>query len=373
VETHYVFGDINASSSTGDDLPPTFSTEAPAQNGESPDSLREARGAVVVIVLNWNNLPDTLECLESLERSDYKQLHIWVVDNGSDDDPTAVLQAGHPRARVLRNSTNLGYGGGNNVGLRAAIAVDATYVLLLNNDVVVAPDMVSRLVAAAEANRLVGMATPVVFYYDRPTEIYWDGGFIDWKTGEAWHESSRFPAEHGRRPSEWLDGCVLLVRVASLGDVGLLDDRYFLYFEDADWSIRSARRGWLNVVALDARAWHKVSRSTGGKGNPAVRFYYARNRYFFLRAHGGSVVPSWWKCRYGWTLLREYRALIGDREGRRAVVSAALSILRDRWGSADSAIAQSRGLIRMLDTGVLAVLMIARTIRRLVRLRTRGR
>jgi hypothetical protein len=318
-----------------------------------------------VIVLNWNNLPDTLECVDSLGHSDYKDLDIWVVDNGSRDDPTPVLQTRYPNARILRNHANLGYGGGNNVGLRAAMAVGATYVLLLNNDVVVAPDTVSRLVAAADSDQQIGMATPVVFYHDRPSEIYWDGGFIDWETGDPWHDSQRLAVKGNLRESEWLDGCALLVRLAALRDVGLLDERYFLYFEDAEWSVRSARRGWSNVVTLDAQVWHKVSRSTGGKTTPAVQFYYARNRYFFLHAHARSVPSISWKLRYARRLLHEYQALVLDRRGRRAIVSAGLSILRERWGSLDSAVGRSRRLICLLDLGVLCVLKTARPLRRM--------
>jgi GT2 family glycosyltransferase len=319
---------------------------------------------VVVVVLNWNNISDTLECLDSLACSDYKDLRTWVVDNGSSQDPTSILQTRHPSARILRNTENLGYGGGNNVGLREAIASRATYVLLLNNDATVAPDTVSRLVAAADADQQIGMATPVVFYHDRPTEVYWDGGFIDWDSGETWHDSHRFAAEGNVRPSEWLDGCSLLVRTAALRDVGLLDERYFLYFEDAEWSIRSGRRGWKNVVVLDARVWHKVSRSTGGKGHPAVQFYYARNRFFFLRAHSPSASSISLKRRYARRLLREYRALLLDRQGRRAIILAALSIWRGHWGSFETAGGRSHHLIGALDIGGVCALKSIHTLRR---------
>jgi len=149
------------------------------------------------------------------------------------------------------------------VGLRRAIDAGALYVLLLNNDAVVAPDCVRSLVAAVEADCRIGMATPRVFYYDRPTEIYWDGGGGDWETGDVPHDSRDLPVEAGIVRSEWLNGCSLLVRAATIRDIGLLDERYFLYFEDADWSVRAARRGRTNAVVLQARAWHKVHRSIG--------------------------------------------------------------------------------------------------------------
>ena len=333
----------------------------------SPVSARSTRGPrVVVVVLNWNNLPDTLECLASVSRSDYENLDIWVVDNGSHEDPALLIGDCYPQVRVLRNEQNLGYGGGNNVGLREAVAAGAAYVLLLNNDAIVASDTVSRLVEAATGDAQIGMLTPIVFHHCAPTEVYWDGGFIDWDSGEAWHDSQRFAAAGNVRQSEWLDGCSLLVRTAALRDVGLLDDRYFLYFEDAEWSIRSGRLGWKNVVVLDARVWHKVSKSTGGKATPAVQFYYARNRFFFVRTHSPSPTTIFWKCRYTKRLLREYRAMLRNRQGRRAILLAVISIWRGQWGSFETAIGRSYHLLGALDMGCVCALNSVHTLRQVV-------
>jgi GT2 family glycosyltransferase len=295
--------------------------------GESLDPL------VVVAILNWNNLPDTLECLESVAAADYASLRVYVVDNASDVDPSPEIRARWPRVRIIRNAANLGYGGGNNVALRAASGEGTAYVLLLNNDATLAPDTVSRLVAVMEANPRVGMATPRIFFYDPPGEIYWDGGAIDWRTGETPHDSRSLPSGGGLIESEWLDGCALFVRTRTLDDIGLLDERYFLYYEDADWTVRAARAGWANVVVTDAVAWHKVSRSTGGYMGPLASFYYARNRYLFLRTHGRlarSPIPL---VAYAPIIYRDYRRVTDWRESRLAVLQACWSLLRGRWGA----------------------------------------
>ena len=329
-------------------------TEYPRGNPEAAGSLsRAAQGPfVVAVVLNWNNLPDTLECVDSLQQSDYSNLAVCVVDNDSREDPSAVLYERHPGVRVLRNARNLGYGAGNNSGLRRAIDDGAVYVLLLNNDVVVAPDTVRRLVMAAEAGDRIAMATPRVFYYDRPTEVYWDGGTIDWETGETPHDSRGLPVEGELKRSEWLDGCSLLVRVSAIQDVGLLDERYFLYFEDAEWSVRALRRGWMNVVVLQARAWHKVSRSTGGLANPAVRFYFARNRYLFMSTHCPARKRLLWKLRYAGRTFQEYRLIRHEPEGREAIVAACVSLVERRWGPYEPTGGCPR-LVRLLDTLLL--------------------
>jgi len=320
---------------------------------------------VIAVVLNWNNLPDTLECVDSVLRSDYSNLAVRVVDNGSREDPTAVLHERYPDVGVFRNSRNLGYGGGNNSGLRRAIDEGAAYILLLNNDVVVAPDCVRLLVAVAEADRRIGMATPKVFYYDRPTEIYWDGGIVDWKSGELPHDSRGLPVEGGIGRSEWLTGCSLLVRVATIREVGLLDERYFLYFEDADWSVRAARRGWTNAVVLQARAWHKVSRSTGGGANPAVRFYHFRNRYMFVAAHGPSCGRLRWKLRYAFKMCSAYKSVRHERESRQVVLAAVVNLLWARSGPYETTGTRRRAVVG-LDALLVLGMKSAKPIKRLL-------
>jgi GT2 family glycosyltransferase len=341
------------------------SSQAAARGAGQNTSPSERPPYVVSVVLNWNNLPDTLECVDSIWRSDYSNLGVWVVDNASREDPSPVLRERYPDVRVLRNATNLGYGGGNNSGLRPAMDEGAAYVLFLNNDAIVAPDCVRRLVAAAEADGRIGMATPRVFYYDRPTEIYWDGGIIDWTTGETSHDSRELPVEGELRRSEWLDGSALFVRMSAVREIGVLDERYFLYFEDAEWSVRASRRGWMNVVVLQGRAWHKVSRSTGGKTNPAVRFYYARNRCLFMSAHGPSAKRFSWKLQYARRLYREYWLGHQNREAREAIVAACLSLLARRWGPYE-AIGGGR-VVQILDRVVLLVTRGAVSIKRFLR------
>lgn len=320
---------------------------------------------VVVIVLNWNNLSDTFECVESVRRSDYANCTVWVVDNDSDEDPTPELGAKYPDVRVLRTTRNLGYAGGNNVGVRSAIDHGAAFVLLLNNDAIVASDCVRRLVEAAQADPRVGMATPRVFYYDRRSEVYWDGGFIDWKSGDVRHDSSNLPATGGIIRSEWLNGCSLFVRVSTIHDVGFLDERYFLYFEDADWSIQAGRRGWTNAVVPEARAWHKVNASSGGFANPVMRFYFFRNRYLFSSRH--SLLPGRfrWKLRYLLSMWFAYVQVCDDRDSRRVYLSVLVHL---GFGSSGpyEATSFSQTLIHTLDVVLAWSLRIGNMVRRLL-------
>jgi len=318
---------------------------------------------VIVVILNWNNLVDTLECVESVLKSDYPRLAVWVVDNCSDEDPSGPLGERFPSARVIRLAENLGYGGGNNVGLKLAMAHEAQYVLLLNNDATVAPDTISRLVAAMESDSKIGMATPRVFFYDRPAAVYWDGGVIDWTTGLTPHSSKDLPRSGGILFSEWLDGCCLFVRLAALHEVGLLDERYFLYYEDAEWTVRASRRGWLNAVVLDASARHKVSRSTGSFSGPLASFYFPRNRYLLLRTHGALRTHSAPRLFYALNAYGEYRFRQRSRESRRAVLEAYWSLLRNKWGA--YAPCRHRRLLALADCVLFGLTAIGRVTRRL--------
>ena len=320
---------------------------------------------VVVLVLNWNNLPDTLECVASVLKSEYPRLACWVVDNNSDEDPSGPVGEQFPSARVIRLPDNLGYSGGNNVGLRLAMELEAQYVLLLNNDATVAPDTITRLLAAMDTDPRIGMATPRVFFYDQPAEVYWDGGVIDWATGLTPHNSTALATSDGTRSSEWLDGCCLFVRLAALHDVGLLDERYFLYYEDAEWTVRASRRGWLNVVVLDASALHKVSRSTGSLSGPLASFYFPRNRYLLLRTHGPLRTRSVPRLFYARIAYGDYRLRQNWRDSRRAVLEAYWSLLRNRWGA--RAPFRHRRLLALADYLLLGVTTIGRVTRRLVR------
>lgn len=328
---------------------------------------------VLAIVLNWNNLPDTLECLQSLVESDYPVLHVLVIDNDSVEDPTGAIHARWPGVRVIRTERNLGYGGGNNIGLREALALGVPYVLLLNNDVTVDSGMLRRLIEPVARDARIGMATPTVFFQDHPSEVYWDGGIIDWDAADVSHESRSLPTGNGLTFSEWLDGCALLVRTEILGRVGLLDDRYFLYYEDADWSLRAASHGWTNVVVARARAWHKVSHTSGGKANPAVQYYYARNCYFFLSLHGGGRLHAWWKARYARRLLATYGATV-DRTSRRAIVAALVSIIGRRRGAMSDAVRPAAPLLPFIDAVMWVGLRVKRLLGRAIRaLRVSGR
>ena len=295
---------------------------------------------VTIILVNWNGWYDTIECLESLLLLRYPYFRIVVCDNGSDDDSikqigswadnhevsfveyqraeaeTGGFLTANPLLTLIRNDENLGFAGGNNVGLRYAMARDETdYYWLLNNDTVVEPDAVTHLVVRMEQQPDIGMCgSTVLFYHDRSRIQALGGGHYCRWIGLPWHYG-RFPSLNGEinqdRAEAWMnyvEGASMLVSRQLLDEVGLLCEDYFLYFEEADWAIRA--KGLFNLgYAPESVVYHKVGSSIGTSSNPAKMsytsdYYNIRNRLIFTRRFYPAALPTVWLVIVGALVLR---------------------------------------------------------------------
>ncbi len=294
---------------------------------------------VATIVLNWNQSGLTLACLASLVRVDYAEHAITVVDNGSTDGSVAAFREQYPLLTVLENAENLGYTGGNNVGLRHALNSNADYLLVLNNDTEVAPDLIRLLVDAAEADPSVGMVGPTIYYCSRPDTVWSAGGMIDWRNGRTAMVglNERDAGQFGGVPREvdFITGCAMLVRRSVLESVGLLDDRFFAYYEDTEWCVRTRRAGFKIIHVPAAKVWHKISPETQ-MDSPTVRYYMARNRLLFMRLGGASfgawiraLALDYFRPLISWSVRPKWR---GRRGRRRVTVLAMNDALHGRWG-----------------------------------------
>ncbi len=240
---------------------------------------------VVVVVLNWNGWPDTVRCLQSLEETDYEPCQVVVVDNGSTDDSVVRLRS-LCRAVVLETGKNLGFAGGNNVGIRYALEQGARYVWILNNDTVVARDALSALVRAAERDPDIGAVGAVIWAMDGSRVLAHGGGCVDLRNGRSWYVTD------GKNDVAYITGASMLIRTDALHKVGLFDERFFLYWEDTDLSFRLRAAGWRLAVAADARVWHRES-GTVGEATYLKGRYYSRGLVLFLRKHTRTpVVPA---------------------------------------------------------------------------------
>jgi GT2 family glycosyltransferase len=253
---------------------------------------------IAVIVLNWNGKALTLDCLDSLDAVSTPNVEIFVVDNASTDGSAAAIRAaGHSRVRVIENDVNLGFSGGNNIGIERAIEDGADFVLLLNNDTVVDAALIDGLLAPMREPE-VGISGPKIYYHHPSDQIWFAGGEVFLGRGTARHVGIR-QKDAGQfdtvRDVDYVTGCALMARRTVFESIGMLDPSYRAYFEDTDFCMRARRAGFRVVYAPDAKVWHKISASTGGQMSrrKIARKFKSSWRFFrrYAKPHHWLTIP----------------------------------------------------------------------------------
>ena len=238
-----------------------------------------------IILVNYRRSADTVDCLASLRTSTFKDFHAYVVDNASGDDSILRVRHGFPEVTVLENPANIGFGGGNNVGIARAIADNAALILLLNNDTVVNPHTLAGLVAAMDSHPEAGVVGAKIHYYDQPNLLWFAGGVLHPDAGSVRHRGIK-EQDTGQfdllQPSDFITGCCLLFRREVYDRIGGLDSAYFAYYEDADFCLRARRAGFTILYEPAASLLHKVS-STSAWDSNVYLYFNLRNRLLFLR------------------------------------------------------------------------------------------
>jgi GT2 family glycosyltransferase len=214
---------------------------------------------VALIILNWNGWSDTIACVESVRRQTLKPDWIVVVDNASSDESEVKLRALGPEVTVLQSGANLGFAGGNNVGIRWALAQGATAVWLLNNDATADDRALEALVATSRLRPGAGAIGTRIYEMSRPTKLQcWGGGWINLWTGRA----REFPYEVPEARIDYISGCSLFLTAAGMAKCGLLDEGFFMYFEDIELSLRYRAAGFELAVCDGAKVFHKGGASS---------------------------------------------------------------------------------------------------------------
>jgi GT2 family glycosyltransferase len=268
---------------------------------------------VCVLILNRDRRDDTLACLASLRQSPYPNLELVLLDNASSDGTAAAVRAAYRDVYVIETGGNLGYAGGNNVGLEWARQQGADYVLLLNEDTIVDPAFLGYLVDAAEARPQLAFLGPLVYHHDEPDVIQSAGGFIapDWRTyhrGQNERDCGQYAVPF---EADWVTGCSIFMRMSVVERIGVLDPEFFIYSEEVDWCVRARRAGFSGLVVPAARIWHKGVRRDYAP-SPRVTYLSARNHLRLLRKHHAGAR----------TLLR---TMVGD------IRTLASWTVRPRW------------------------------------------
>jgi GT2 family glycosyltransferase len=282
------------------------------------------------VILNWNGRDDTLQCLSRVAELRYPNFHVTVVDNGSVDGSVDAVRAADPAGHVMviANKENLGYAGGNNIGVARALSRGADYVLILNNDTIVPPDMLTELVRVVAADRSIGIVGPKVLCEPEHHLLYSRGESQSlWfnrrriATGQPDRETDAAP-----RDVDYVVGCALLVSRDFIERVGPLDEVFFAYYDEVDWCFRGRRMGYRIVCVPSAVVYHRGEASSGKGLNPITAYYRTRNWVYFMRKHAAS---------YHWfAFIPIFTAVLFARLGR-ALIHADLrvvgSLFRALW------------------------------------------
>ena len=274
---------------------------------------------VVCVILNWNGWQDTIACLEALKECTYPNKTIVVVDNASTNDSVVKIRAADSNIVLLESLANLGFAGGNNIGIRYALAHSAEYIWLLNNDTKPAPDALSALVEKAMSDKHIGAVASVCYYIDKPEDVQiWAGG-----RAYLWIGYTPYSTKpHHDAWFHWLNGTSLLVSGRAFQNAGLLDEGFFLYCEDSEFCLRLRKTGWKLAAAPDSRVLHKVSASTGGSkllfdqystasGLRILRLhspapYMAMPLFIFIRFSMRIIRFQHSRCASVWAGVRDY-------------------------------------------------------------------
>ncbi len=242
--------------------------------------INDDKPKVLIIILHWKGLENTIECLKSVKNIDYPNYNVLVIDNASHDNPEVVISKRFPEASVIKNVINMGYAGGNNIGIKYGMKSGAKYFWLLNNDTVVKPDTLKKLISVAESTSRAGLLSPVIYYYNTPSKIQFCGSYVNWSECAIHDFNSLKEADENKDICLW--GTALLIKREVVESIGYLDDRFFAYGEDIDYSFRSLQRKFVNRIVLSAKIYHKLHNVDIGKNKPAHYFYYTtRNRFWF--------------------------------------------------------------------------------------------
>lgn len=274
---------------------------------------------IAVLVLNWNGADDTLACLQSLRGTTYRNHTVVVIDNGSDDDSVSRIAASNPDQVLLQTGSNLGFAGGNNVGLRWALHNGFDVAVLLNNDTTVAANWLDEFVAAARQLPRGSVLGAKIFYADRPDRV--------WHFGARWDPQRCRFTKLGRdrvsaeleqvEPVDTVIGCCMWLPRPALERVGLLEEAFFLNYEETDWCFRARAAGIALFSVPGVHVWHKISASFDSQAHNAY-FVFRNRRLWIERQFAGKdrqrvlqrmALPEERRVRRRWWFYRLWQAL----------------------------------------------------------------
>ena len=249
---------------------------------------------VAIILVNYNGYAETIQCIESLKNIDYDNYHVFIVENGSTNNSYDILsrylvESDCARFCTLKKSKeNLGFSGGNNIGIKEAIEQGYEYVMLLNNDTIVTPDFLNILINNADNKSIV---TPRIMYWNEKDKNWYAGGKLSKVLGRAWHNNigKKYLKNRDDRcyNVSFISGCCMLMHVDVIKKIGLLEEKYFLYYEDTEYCWRADDSSVQMKYVGSSVIYHNVSSSTGNNSR-LMNYYKIRNRLYLINDHASN-------------------------------------------------------------------------------------
>lgn len=242
---------------------------------------------IYIIILNWNGKNDTCESVRSVQKIEYSNYEVIVVDNGSQDDSVKTFKNNFPGITIIENNANLGYAEGNNRGIAHAMSKGCDYIFILNNDAIVDPNIIKNFLNVSKERPKAGVFGAKIYYLKEPNKI--------WFAGAAWlreiAEFTHIGQDQIEDNSTWSDireidyacGCALFVKSEVIQNIGYLEPKYFLTWEESDFCYKARRAGFECLLVPSAHVWHKVSASfSGGNWGLLQRYFMQRNRLLWI-------------------------------------------------------------------------------------------
>jgi len=256
---------------------------------------------VIIQILHYRSIDDTIECLNSIFKLNYPNHQVLVIDNEEKlyPDQRLIKLNNQGKITLLKNNKNLGFTGGHNIGFKYSIENNAKYIWVLNNDTIVLPDTLDKLVSDIDTQPKVGAVSPVIYHFDNK-EIQYLASIIDTNTKEIQYTKSFIELDHWKQENKefCLWGTALLLRASALKEIGFFYEILFAYYEDTELSYRILKYGYLNKITENSVIYHKHEKTKDSLRKPHFYFFMARNELLFLKRHSSKfeIISIYRRC-----------------------------------------------------------------------------
>ena len=241
---------------------------------------------LAIIIVNWKQYELTIKCLSSVYKSKFKDFEIVLVDNESNTEKLKNLLKNFKKIKVFQNDENLGFGAANNIAINYAIQNNFEYLMLLNNDTEVDENFILPLLNIINNDNLIGAVQPLIMNYNIKNSIWSAGGYVN----KFFGYTSTNKNSNGNLKLDWITGCCMLLKTDLIKKVGLIDENFFAYYEDVDWSLRIKDLGYSLKLVNTSLVYHYGSKSSEnssfeGSLSPKVHYLNFKNHLYLLRKH----------------------------------------------------------------------------------------